>query len=134
MTDEIEYQTKDEPFVAIGVTLTPTEIKGTSPVIAEFQIKVGNLSGVESYSIDFADGTHEAGVMENNETGEYSLADITHEYKYNPKWSKYATHAFYPVVTVYGTAPTGEQIQTTINTEQTGRSLAILVKKPSALD
>jgi hypothetical protein len=132
MTEEIEYQTKDEPFVAIGVTLTPTEIKGTSPVIAEFQIKAGRIA--EAYSVDFADGTHESGVLVPDEMDEYRIAEISHEFKYNPKWSKYASHAFYPVVTVYGTAPTGGPIQTTINTAETGRSLAILVKKIGAQD
>ena len=123
---EIEYQTKDEPFDKIGVKILPTNLKGKSPFMAEFDIIASDLA--QAYSVDFADGTHEAGVL--IDEGETRRASISHEYKYRQGWSKYYAHAYYPIVTVYGTSPNGQNIQTTINTETGGRALTIIVVDP----
>jgi hypothetical protein len=125
-----EFQTEDEPFISIGVKVLPTEIKGKSPVSAEFTISAGTIA--EAYSVDFADGTHEAGVLVPDPDNEYMTADIQHIYQYKKGWQKYYSHTYYPVITVYGTSPVdGRNIQTTINTHETGRSLSILVSDPN---
>jgi hypothetical protein len=116
-----------ETFKTLGVKILPTDIAGVSPLKAEFTVVTSDRA--EAYSIDFADGTHEAGML--IDEGDLRVAYITHEYKYRKAWSKYTSHHYYPVVTVYGYGVNGEQMQTTINTEQTGRSLTIEVRDPA---
>jgi len=124
MTEEIEYQTKDEPFVSLGFTVMPVHIEGKSPVAAEFTL-VGSLL-VEEFEIDYNDGSPiEAGKFQ--KSGDLMTAVISHEFTYKKGASKYSGKAFYPTITIRGKSPAGNPLTNVFNTEQKGRCLTVLV-------
>jgi hypothetical protein len=121
---EIEYQTKDEPFVSLGFTVMPVHIEGTSPVKAEFTM-IGSLL-VEEYEVDYNDGTPvETGKFV--KSGEYVAATVGHEFTYKKGASKYSGKAFYPTITIRGKSPAGNPITNVFNTAEKGRCLTVLV-------
>jgi hypothetical protein len=127
MTEEIEYQTKDEPFVSLGFTVMPANIEGQSPLYASFTM-IGSLL-VEEYEVDYNDGSEiETGQFE--KSGDLMVATVGHKFTYLKGASKYTAKAFYPKITIRGKSPAGNPLTNVFNTEQKGRCLTILVKTP----